>query len=276
MKWVRKTSLLYIIPLIALLTIPMLYWNVYAATRPNNSGGTEVMWGHIYPPSGGTYHYHTIGYFAWAAEWDPSIRYGCYGLIYMGGTEGTTSWYCGGQQWWSKPSLIKYNIKVIKIKDLTTQTEYTDPKILENVEFYDPWVRPKGSADQDTIANLLLDIAQGVFEYFTFPIPIKFSSILTNVERGRGEITVYGSGDLSEFCTKFCFDIPSGFDTSHIYEVTCRLTWTASFSIWIEGGLQGRNSIDGESIISPQSGQAVDIAYAYATMDITFTVRPPS
>jgi len=64
--------------------------------------------------------------------------------------------------------------------------------------------------------------------------------------------------------------------TSHTYEVTCRLTWTASFSIWVEGGLLGRNPIEGEGIISPESSQAVDIAYAYATMNITFIVMPPS
>jgi hypothetical protein len=273
MKGVRKTSLLYIIPLIAILAISILCGNVYA--QQSNSGGTYVTWGHIYPP-GGTYHYHIIGYFAWAAEWDPSFRYGDYGVIYMGGTEGTTSWYCGGQQWWSEPNVITYKIEVIKIKDLTTQTEYTDPSILESIEFDNPWVRPKGSADQDTIANLLLDIAQGVFEYFTFPIPIKFSSTVTNVGYSRRTITVYGSGDLSEFYTKVVFVPTSGLPRNHTYEVTCRLTWTASFSIWVEGGLLGRNPIEGEGIISPESSQAVDIAYAYATMDITFIVMPPS
>ncbi|MCR6693147.1 MAG: hypothetical protein MRT15_12195 [archaeon YNP-LCB-003-016] len=274
MKGVRKSSLLYIIPLIALLTILIFCGNVYAVIQEEN-GGTEVIWGHIYPPSGGTYHYHTIGYFAWTARWVTSFKQREFGYIYMGGTEGTTSWYCGGQQWWSEPSLIKYNIKVIKIKDLTTQTEYTDPSVLRCVGFVFGKVWPSGSQESEEIVNLLLDVIQGLFDYFAFPIPFKLSSSYTSVGNGWSEITVYGCGSLSKFSTNVVFNAgDAGLPDTHTYEVTCRLTWTASFIINVEGGLQGRNPIEGEGIISPESGQAVDIAYAYATMDITFTVPP--
>jgi hypothetical protein len=274
MKGVRNTSLLYIIPLIAILAIPILCGNVYAITR-SSSGGTYVTWGHIYPP-GGTYHYHTIGYFAWAAQWEDSFSHDGDGEIYMGGSEGTTSWYCGGQQWWSQPNQIMYNIKVIKIKDLTTQTEYTDPNIIyDHVYFHDGYVKPQGSPYVDTIVNLLWAIVQ-TKTGFSFPNPFQLISGSTNVGNSYGEITVYGSGSLSEFKTyvKFSYTGTSGFNSSHTYEVTCRLTWWASFSIWVEGGLQGRNPIEGEGIISPESGQAVDTAYAAATIDITFTVTP--
>ena len=267
MKGVRKTSLLYIIPLISLFIISMFCWNVYA--QQYSSGGTEVTWGHIYPP-GGTYHYHTIGYFAWAAEWDASIRYGSYGVIYMGGTEGVTSWYCGGQQWWSETGLIKYNIKVIKIKDLTTQTEYRDPNILQSIQFDDPCVRPHGSEYVDDIVNLLWDVVQMVTG-FSFPIPFKLLSSYTSVSDGWGEITVYGSGSLSEFYTKVCFIPPAGFPRTHTYEVTCQLTWTAYFLICVETGAEGINPIEGEDFISVQ---AVDTAYASAAIYITFTVTP--
>jgi len=273
MKGVKNTSLLYVIPLITLLTIPMFFWNVYAVTRAS-SGGTEVIWGHIYPPSGGTYHYHTIGYFAWAAQWEDSFPWYGHGIIYMGGTEGTTSWYCGGQQWWSEPGLIKYNIKVIKIKDLTTQTEYTDPNILQQIHFRDAYVRPHGSEYVDEIVNLLWDIAQTV-SGFSFPIPFKLLSSFTSVSDGWGEITVYGSGSLSEFYTKVEFTIPSGFNSTHTYEVTCQLTWTASFLIHVEPGAEGINPIDGESSISPESSSIVDTAYASAAIYITFTITPP-
>ncbi|MCS7369014.1 MAG: hypothetical protein NDF57_04830 [archaeon GBS-70-058] len=273
MKGVRKTSLLYIIPLIAILAIPMLCWNVYA--QQYNSGGTEVIWGHIYPPSGGTYHYHTVGYFAWSAEWRDTFSGIGDGYIYMGGTEGTTSWYCGGQQWWSQPNQIMYNIKVIKIKDLTNQTEYTDPNVIYNnhVYFWGGYVKPQGSQYVDTIVDLLWAIVQ-TKTGFSFPNPFKLISGSTNVGSSYNEITVYGSGSLSEFFTFVKFNYANGFTYTHTYEVTCRLTWIASFSIWVEGGLQGRNPIEGEDIISPESGQAVDIAYAAATIDIKFIVTP--
>jgi len=273
MKGVRNTSLLYTIPLIVIFTIPIFCGNVYAVIQAS-SGGTEVIWGHIYPPSGGTYHYHTIGYFAWAARWKDSFSHEGLGEIYMGGSEGTTSWYCGGQQWWSEPNQIMYKIEVIKIKDLTNQTEYTDPKVLRAVRFQNGEVVPQGSEVVDEIVDLLLDVIQTV-SGFSFPNPFKLLSSSTKVSDADREITVYGCGSLSEFSVDVRFRAAYGglLDT-HTYEVTCRLTWWASFSIWVEGGLQGRNPIEGEGIISPESGQAVDTAYAAATIDITFTVTP--
>jgi len=271
MKGVRKSSLLYIIPLIAILTIPILCGNVYAVTR-SSSGGTEVTWGHIYPP-GGTYHYHTVGYFAWAAQWEDSFPWYGHGYIYMGGSEGTKSWYCGGQQWWSETGLIKYNIKVIKIKDLTTQTEYTDPSILQKIHFRDAYVRPHGSPYVDDIVNLLWAIVQ-TKTGFSFPNPFQLISSYTSVSDGWGEITVESSGSLSEFYTAVEFYLPSGFNSTHTYEVTCKLTWTASFIIMVEPGAEGINPIKGEGVISPESSSAVDTAYASAAIYITFKVTP--
>jgi hypothetical protein len=272
MKGVRKTSLLYIIPLIALLIIPIFCGNVYAVIQEEN-GGTEVIWGHIYPPSGGTYHYHTIGYFAWAARWADSFPWYGLGAIYMGGSEGTKSWYCGGQQWWSETGLIKYNIKVIKIKDLTTQTEYTNPSILSCVGFLHCKVRPYGSPYVDEIVNLLWDIAQTV-SGFSFPIPFTLLSSFTSVSDGWGEITVESSGSLSEFSVDVRFrPSDAGLPDTHTYEVTCRLTWTASFIIRVEPGAEGINPIKGEEV-SPESSSAVDTAYASATIYITFRVTP--
>jgi hypothetical protein len=128
MKGVRKTSLLYIIPLIAILAIPILCGNVYAASTVIVVAA-QMSHGATYIPPGGTYHYHTIGYFAWAAQWRRLLLSAIGdGDIYMGGSEGTTSWYCGGQQWWSQPNQIMYNIEVIKIKDLTTPNRIHRPE----------------------------------------------------------------------------------------------------------------------------------------------------
>jgi hypothetical protein len=273
MKGVRKSSLVYIIPLIAILTMPIFCGNVYAVIQEEN-GGTEVIWGHTYPPSGGTYHYHTIGYFAWAARWVTSFTHQGRGGIYMGGSEGTKSWYCGGEQWWSETGLITYKIEVIKIKDLTTQTEYTDPKILSCVHFRDAYVRPHGSEYIDEIVNLLWDIVQWIADV-SFPIPFKLLSSYTSVSDGWGTITASGCGSLSEFSVEVVFDAwRVGLSDTHTYEVTCRLTWTASFTIMVEPGAQGINPMKGEGMISPESSSAVGTAYASAAIYITFTVTP--
>jgi hypothetical protein len=134
MKGVRNTSLLYTIPLIAIFTTPIFCGNVYAVIQAS-SGGTEVIWSHIYPPSGGTYHYHTIGYFAWAARWKDSFSHEGLGEIYMGGSEGTTSWYCGGQQWWSQPNQIMYKIEVNKNKRFNKPNRIHRPESLKGCTF---------------------------------------------------------------------------------------------------------------------------------------------
>ena len=185
MRIKQSTYLLPILPLIVLLMSLLFVGQVYATTC-SESGGNEVQWGHLYPPSGGTYHYHTIGYFAWATRWENSFPWHGDGEIYMGGSEGTTSWYCGGQQWWSQPATIMYKIEVIKIKDLTNQTVFTDPNILHNsVQFYDCWIRPQGSTYTDEILNMLWDVVQ-LANQFAWPKPFKFLSSVTSIQGGWG------------------------------------------------------------------------------------------
>jgi len=264
MGGVKNTSLLYIIPLIAFLAIPVFCGNVYAVTRARGDG-KEVTWSHVYPQTGGIYHPHVVGYFAWSVWWDDAFPgIGFHGYIYMVGSVSAKTWYCGDQLFYSRLNRMVYKVEVIKIKDLTNQTEYTDPNLIRNIlHFHFGYVWPQGSWFLNELNNLLWGVFQSITGLSRF----------TDTRTAWGEVTAYSIiGNKSEFSIDVEFSYFGGLDPTHTYEVTCRLTWCAIISIWVERDPRVISSIDQET--SPQYNRAIDTVYEYATTDITFIIKP--
>jgi|GEM_PF-1833480 len=235
-------------------------------------GDYEVQWGHIYPPIGGEYHYHTIGDFAYAANWITVFEFDGLGQILMGGSEGVRSWYCGGQEWWSQTGSIYYEVEVVQVKDETNGTIFTGDAAKNAVRFINCWKRPQGSDFIDIIIDLLWSVVQ-LKTGFAWPNPFKFLSKVSEIQSDWGRISTMAAGDLSELGARIEFWVTRGFDETHTYTVTCKLTWTASFYICVENGLQSIDLLDPYTVnFLPLD--AVDVVYTTFSTYITFKVKP--